>query len=657
MGISKKADKRLAQMFWPFGSQKGFSLAEVMVAAGILGGLSLVVLNMTTDISKSQRTMESKFQISQLQSRIDELLRSKVGCFETVGDGGYTRDATATGIQIDPIQTVREGAAPGDKEKILFIGQVFEASGGSPPLSVTDIRLLSYIDADGNVTDTPEETIDVSDGAGGVTTVEYGDAIVRVTFVKTNIGGPAGAANSGQNMYGELTVVRDFRIKIRVNPGTNEIDQCYAVEENVTEAACDALSGIYSPVDGRCREIKIQEDPSDIASVYAITSRASMLIDGGGLDIGDVGTFPEPGPVPPVGGLRVENDADIRGNADIAGNMLVQGTGAFEGNVGIGVPNADANVRLLVQDDPGLGGDTGIRVRGGADQVDILTGNAEALNVGASGSRVGVKINTDTGDMIQGQNDGTTYFRVSAEGQVFIDPYGATGTTSLDIGSGGGSYFPAYIRNQPANISNNGDWDLDRSRGDEIATKRWAAGVIYAEINDTDIENILATITTYAENNQMDAIKNMVCSSSRSRAILGEGTAAETEGDYVSSSYNASGVCEHEVEHCSAGKRCGELYVTGIDATGEIFSDTMVRVTGGGGIVELENNGTIYATSTIESLQEVTAPVIRATGTTPAGGNSGICGDVGCSTKFGYQPCNAGYMMVGLAYGHVICAN
>lgn len=653
MGRSKKENQRLAQMFWPFQGQKGFSLAEVMVGAGILGALSLVVVNMTTDINRSQRSMESKFQIGQIQSRIHETLRTPENCALTVK--GKTRNSSPNGISLPGI-IIKTGDSPVTTDFLVKSDELFGAGNNYNNLTVGDIRLISYIDEDdGSTTGTAQGTTTVSDGSGGTINVEYGDAIIRVPFTKADASEASEVAVAKRSSYGSLEVERDFRIKIRVDSGTNEILDCYAVEDNVTEASCDSLDGVYSPADGKCREIKIQEDTSDPNSVYAITSRGSLLINnGGGLAIG---TNPGGGSteflidsgadLPGDGNLLLQNDADVRGNTDIQGNLNVEGTGKFEGNVGIGAdPLPAGEARLIVQ---GSGSNAGIRVNDGTDQVEILSESSEAMSVRASGaSRAGIRINTGSGDLIHGQKNGTTHFRVTDTGQVVIDKVSGF---SMDIGVSGPSnpYFPAYIRNQPANPNNPSHWKLGGDKGDEIATKRWAAGVIYSEISDSDIESILTSIASYANNNQLDAIKRMVCVSARTRGELGTG--GNRNGHYTSSSYGL-GVCSHRVRHCSSGSdRCGNLFVSGINSTGEIFSNTRVRVQGAGA-VRLNNNGTIKATSTISSDTVVSAPTVRGTGTSKT---SGVCSANGCATRFGYQTCPTNAVMVGFAYGRIIC--
>lgn len=64
---------------------RGFSLAEVLVAAGMLGGLSLVVMNLTSQQQNSMLHMETRTEESNLLNEIRTILLKKAACEQTFG--------------------------------------------------------------------------------------------------------------------------------------------------------------------------------------------------------------------------------------------------------------------------------------------------------------------------------------------------------------------------------------------------------------------------------------------------------------------------------------------------------------------------------------------------------------------------------------------
>ena len=83
-------------------NDKGFTLASVMVAAGLLGGLSLVVMQLTKNINQSQSFAQSKTDEIELKTSIRLLLDDDRHCrVSLAGDG-------ASGTPITPVTFNKE---------------------------------------------------------------------------------------------------------------------------------------------------------------------------------------------------------------------------------------------------------------------------------------------------------------------------------------------------------------------------------------------------------------------------------------------------------------------------------------------------------------------------------------------------------------------
>ena len=58
----------------------GFTLVEIMVAAGLLGGLSLAVMELTSNSAKSAKKLQQDFEISNVMSNVVNVLRDEKSC-------------------------------------------------------------------------------------------------------------------------------------------------------------------------------------------------------------------------------------------------------------------------------------------------------------------------------------------------------------------------------------------------------------------------------------------------------------------------------------------------------------------------------------------------------------------------------------------------
>jgi prepilin-type N-terminal cleavage/methylation domain-containing protein len=70
-------------MFKIVKNSKGFSLVEVMIVAGLIGGLALMVMKVQEQSAKTARTFQSQMEITQLLHEIRQVISSKENCRKT----------------------------------------------------------------------------------------------------------------------------------------------------------------------------------------------------------------------------------------------------------------------------------------------------------------------------------------------------------------------------------------------------------------------------------------------------------------------------------------------------------------------------------------------------------------------------------------------
>ncbi len=85
-------------------NESGFSLAEVMVAAGLIGGLSLALMQITKNQSTLQRKSEIGMEVTTVVNSINQSLLRSEGCVNTIGGVGVT---VANDMELTSIKTRR----------------------------------------------------------------------------------------------------------------------------------------------------------------------------------------------------------------------------------------------------------------------------------------------------------------------------------------------------------------------------------------------------------------------------------------------------------------------------------------------------------------------------------------------------------------------
>ena len=192
-------------------SIKGFSLAEVMVAAGLIGGLSLALLQMTKTQGEVQKRSEVSFEITSMSSAIAQNLLNSDACTATFVAGTVVAD----GLIIPDIKNRR-----GD---ILYnTGTVY----GNNQLQINQITLTNLV---------------LGVGAGPN---QYGEVNLDITFEKLS-----------RLIKGNKIITKSFPVKLEVD-GAGGLVKCYSATENAIATAkdqsCSSIGGVFNPATDNC---------------------------------------------------------------------------------------------------------------------------------------------------------------------------------------------------------------------------------------------------------------------------------------------------------------------------------------------------------------------------------------------------------------------
>lgn len=346
---------------------------------------------------------------------------------------------------------------------------------------------------------------------------------------------------------------------------------------------------------------------------------------------------------------------------------------------GANLPAANGQSVIEVRETIGLGtvdAASALRVEGGRGHFSNGTrnvyinngGGAQALSI-YSGGTIGV----------QWQENGQGI-------------YYQGGAVRIRVNQNVGTYNAIKIYNQPLN-----DFGFSMTGGEtrwELPTKAWVKRFVYGglyENNAARINDIINNMADYVNHRPWEQVRSTMCTQTR---LL-------TAGQYSSCTY-AAGVCTCQNSNCSSRaaningstnicsnmRLLGFLRVTGagsyiysqgyVQAGSYVSAGTNVsagnNVNAGnavvaGGIIRgaaiytnsVANPGTghirgvnLYATANVFVDQKVRAANrVSATRICEYGGHSN---NAYCYTKFGRLRCNSNGFMIGIAYGHPVCA-
>ena len=206
---------------------KGFSVAALLVAAGMMGGLAMVLANLTKQQMGIQIKAESAAEINELSQRITYALKNGLACLETINQGPSNRDLS--GVSSYGISTVYEI----DRTQNPPTTRPFIQAGG-----IYRNRLIQI----GNSGQDAMEMVDVS------TSSTTGSMNLKVTFIKNNRAIKAGPFKK---------VVKKFPLNVELATATNKVViRCLSHRDSAVAAAkqyvCEEWGGTYTSSTGTC---------------------------------------------------------------------------------------------------------------------------------------------------------------------------------------------------------------------------------------------------------------------------------------------------------------------------------------------------------------------------------------------------------------------
>ena len=309
----------------------GFSLMEVIIAAGLMSGLAVAIVQMIESGNKGAKRVAQDIEVAALSADIVQALSDKRSCQRTLNGVNLTTAAAAnysSGASITSIQKFIGNSAT--TVRIIEENKSYSVGNSRVTIPTGGIKIFKY------------------DGANP------GSAKISVTFKRTQ--GASNTAVIGTDIVKEYSI---YMSDLDTNGIFNEAtDSCFADESFYQDAACSSIGGVLDNATGRCRSLTLFEDqpggadsPTNTASggrAVTVFGDISMFNSGGdtaklyieGLaEIGNSTVAASTSDILTVSGRTNfrENVTLSGGNLSVAsGNLAVSGTSTLTGATSVG---------------------------------------------------------------------------------------------------------------------------------------------------------------------------------------------------------------------------------------------------------------------------------------------------------------------------------
>ncbi len=258
---------------------------EVMIAAGLLGIVTIGVMQITKNMTKSEKTQAQQTEFSQIQNQIQSILRDEYSCGETLI--GFS--PTGSGTDITQVKRKR---SDGSVLTVFQTGQVYGSA--TSPIFLKKMSIKNFNAATG----IGEFYIEMNKGRTNYDSMTQTEKDVVLA-----------------TSYGTAVVGRSIKMNL-VLDGAGKIKDCVSDKDDYTSGACAMLEGDWSDK-VKCKSINVSAN----ATEPAITSEGYLAAKNG-LTVGS-GLATNPGD----GSINVSDKATIANDTTITNGKLIFNTG------------------------------------------------------------------------------------------------------------------------------------------------------------------------------------------------------------------------------------------------------------------------------------------------------------------------------------------
>jgi len=491
-------------------SKNGFSLVEIMVGAGLLGIITLGVVNLMQDTEKVKKSSAASSEVDQLVIRLNILLSDPKICKSSF----FNLDPRSTGVPInniilkDDIDSVKAwtGATKNIdsseiaqyqsktiKAKLLSadctlpdVSKCTLAMGTAGRIWLKEMKILAFEMTHPNSSDTNSPYRNGPNQATFEFTMVKGSAIGKE-------GDVSGMQKAKEQIFGQVVITKQIPIVVSLD-SNNRITDCVTNLSDYAQSTCNQIDGTVE--NDKCKTPKIGS--KNINSFPAITALGNMNIEGNEFVSGNltVGTSP--------GGAVTTGSMNAGGDFNIGKSLVIK-----NGNLAFGpVATNDTVLSATGNNELTLGTPTG-----GSGRINL---GSQAFLKG-SGSFVGVSNNSPAKNL-DVTGDGLVTSNLTALGDTSVKlktNVGTTNAATMEILSSGGEnrlrISGADLSIISHNDSFNAGWAASKPDANLVATRDWVYQLFANRLGNAAINAIIDNIIEYSTSTPLDSVVRSFC--------------------------------------------------------------------------------------------------------------------------------------------------
>lgn len=373
---------------------------EVMIAAGLLGIVTVGVMQITKKMTKSSKSDALRVEFNILTSQMQSILRDEYSCEATLS--GFSPSGSGTSIN-----ELKRRRSDGTESVVFQIGQSYGAT--TAPIFLKSMAIKNYNTGSGFA----DFEIKMNKGRKDFDSMTQ---VEKDTILATS--------------YGTAIVVKTLKLQVILD-SSGRIKDCLSDKDDYTAGTCGMIDGDWSDK-VKCKSINISAN----AVEPAITSEGYMAVKNG-LTVGSgLATNPGDGSINVANTATIANDTTITAgklifnNADARINPQATSILYFENKAGTGGANIIAGksgaarttvtpTSVTVNKNGNIGAGLALEVIGnttltgsGSTTVTLKVGNADIQYNGTN-----LVLRKPTGGVVQ-YADGSTIEEVASQGWV-----------------------------------------------------------------------------------------------------------------------------------------------------------------------------------------------------------------------------------------------
>jgi len=501
-------------------NKRGFSLAEVMIGVGLMGMVSLGIMQIMKESRKVTKGTGEKIQIEEVSNQIYQLLRDPEVCRSTL----FGENPSGNGLKINSIikkngildihvgsgPTVNIDASELAEFSSKSVAQTYIRAdcpnvtgssskpctfggGGLSSIFLKDLRILAY-----------GMTHSSSGNASSNYKNQDGYATVEITLLKGSAIGKTSTADldkAKESSYGQVEVVKRFSIPLIVD-ASGKISDCKTELRSFTMGACDQFTGIID-TDEKCKEIKIQAilpEPTAGGPPYkeAITSKGDTQVDHNltivnTLNIGGVG-------------INAAGNVNTTDNATINNKMLIT-----TGKLNLGTRTTLSS---------SAGGVISLYKTAGDNNAVLKLGSG--VSVKGFNQNIGIQTTGNPANALEVQGDAKVSTTLEVEGNL-------NAKADLEIGgvatfkiSGSTLQLTGVEFELDSTVNSSFNASQVSTENDLIAKRQWVYDMFRVHLgDDTSIQQVINELMTYAGATQLTQLRHALCAGMRNAVWTG----------------------------------------------------------------------------------------------------------------------------------------